>query len=390
MLEERAMSLQDNKKGVSEIIGYMLLVVFGIVIGAIVFVWLRSYAPTEALNCPDGTSILMKGLSYNNTTLQLSLTTKNNGQFDIGGYFIHASNNSGQTLETIDISTYLNESYGGKKLGNAVLFSVNGLNSNSLSPGNEKTNIFDIPTEIGKPYSITVIPTRFQVDNNNRQRFVSCSGAVVKQIITAPSICIPNCSGKVCGPDGCGSYCPTFNNDCGTGFFCDAIGQCISTNCIPVADPCGTQKCGTAANGSCGQVNCPIGTNGTCQSGFSCIVGQCISNCGNGIINSGEACDDGGTVPGDGCSSSCQVEGGWICQGQPSTCLQGGAGGSFNSCGDYCDTFTGYSNAFSCVQNSNQCAPSKVYIGNISGANATYGNSLCSGGNADTCCCTPG
>ena len=32
--------------------------------------------------------------------------------------------------------------------------------------------------------------------------------------------------------------------------------------------------------------------------------------CGNGIIESGEQCDDGNTISGDGCSSSCQTEAG--------------------------------------------------------------------------------
>jgi cysteine-rich repeat protein len=32
--------------------------------------------------------------------------------------------------------------------------------------------------------------------------------------------------------------------------------------------------------------------------------------CGDGIVDSGEQCDDGNTTPGDGCSASCQTEGG--------------------------------------------------------------------------------
>src|SRR5262249_45637201 len=30
--------------------------------------------------------------------------------------------------------------------------------------------------------------------------------------------------------------------------------------------------------------------------------------CGNGVVEPGEACDDGGTVAGDGCDSTCQIE----------------------------------------------------------------------------------
>jgi len=37
------------------------------------------------------------------------------------------------------------------------------------------------------------------------------------------------------------------------------------------------------------------------------------TGCGNGTIDSDEACDDGNVVFGDGCSSTCQVEVGWSC-----------------------------------------------------------------------------
>ena len=51
----------------------------------------------------------------------------------------------------------------------------------------------------------------------------------------------------------------------------------------------------------------------TCDSGFS--GNDCSetvptpSQCGNGVIDSGESCDDGNTANGDGCSSTCLVEG---------------------------------------------------------------------------------
>lgn len=43
-------------------------------------------------------------------------------------------------------------------------------------------------------------------------------------------------------------------------------------------------------------------------------------DCGNGQINTGESCDDGGTLPGDGCSAICSVEPGFRCTGTPSRC----------------------------------------------------------------------
>jgi cysteine-rich repeat protein len=42
--------------------------------------------------------------------------------------------------------------------------------------------------------------------------------------------------------------------------------------------------------------------------------------CGNGVIDSMEQCDDGGTTAGDGCSATCTVEAGYSCAGSPSVC----------------------------------------------------------------------
>ena len=37
------------------------------------------------------------------------------------------------------------------------------------------------------------------------------------------------------------------------------------------------------------------------------------SDCGNGMLDAGEQCDDGNAFVGDGCSNSCQIEDGWQC-----------------------------------------------------------------------------
>ncbi|MDP3966277.1 MAG: DUF2341 domain-containing protein [archaeon] len=50
------------------------------------------------------------------------------------------------------------------------------------------------------------------------------------------------------------------------------------------------------------------------------VISGTSSVCGNGIIESGEVCDDSNLVGGDGCSAICQVEVGWNCSGQPSAC----------------------------------------------------------------------
>jgi cysteine-rich repeat protein len=44
--------------------------------------------------------------------------------------------------------------------------------------------------------------------------------------------------------------------------------------------------------------------------------------CGDGRISDGENCDDGNTVPGDGCSNLCMIEDGFSCENTPSTCVR--------------------------------------------------------------------
>jgi cysteine-rich repeat protein len=58
--------------------------------------------------------------------------------------------------------------------------------------------------------------------------------------------------------------------------------------------------------------------------------------CGDGVVGEGEACDDHNASPGDGCSSSCGVESGWVCsRSSPSVCTRPScAGMSGTECGD--------------------------------------------------------
>jgi fibro-slime domain-containing protein len=45
--------------------------------------------------------------------------------------------------------------------------------------------------------------------------------------------------------------------------------------------------------------------------------GPCSTTCGDGIVIGNEQCDDGNAVGGDGCSSTCQVETGYLCSQPP-------------------------------------------------------------------------
>jgi cysteine-rich repeat protein len=58
---------------------------------------------------------------------------------------------------------------------------------------------------------------------------------------------------------------------------------------------------------------CNATDNTQCEWGVAIAhVNLPVILCGNGTVDAGESCDDGNTVSGDGCSSTCQIEGGRI------------------------------------------------------------------------------
>jgi hypothetical protein len=88
--------------------------------------------------------------------------------------------------------------------------------------------------------------------------------------------CVPNCSGKACGSDGCGGIC----GYCPYPKLCDPKGTCVivcepscETGAIPKT--CGPDGCG----GSC-QPGCPAESSFECGDDGLCYEGACEPYCG--------------------------------------------------------------------------------------------------------------
>lgn len=130
--------------------------------------------------------------------------------------------------------------------------------------------------------------------------------------------CTPDCTGKVCGDDGCGGSC----GGCPTNYTCKS-GQCIAPNCTP---NCTGKKCG---DDGCG------GSCGTCATGSACQNGLCITcnpdctgkKCGDdGCGGSCGTCPTGQKCSNGVCASTCIPN----CKGM--TCGDDGCGGSCGTC----------------------------------------------------------
>jgi cysteine-rich repeat protein/probable HAF family extracellular repeat protein len=95
---------------------------------------------------------------------------------------------------------------------------------------------------------------------------------------------------------------------------------CSGSNNFNVAlNPCATA---VSADGST-IVGMGIDPSGNQEGWIAVIPGVAPAACGDGVIEGSEQCDDWNTLKGDGCSSACQVEPGWTCNGNsPTNCTK--------------------------------------------------------------------
>jgi hypothetical protein len=89
--------IKRSKKGVSEMVGYVLLIAIGLGLAIGFYVWVSNYAEfnPKDVDCEDGTSLIIE--SYTCTDLGanpgIQLTMKNNGLFNIDGFIFPVGNN---------------------------------------------------------------------------------------------------------------------------------------------------------------------------------------------------------------------------------------------------------------------------------------------------------
>jgi len=155
-------------------IGYVLLISFALVISALVYLWMESYVPREMLDCPDGVSIMIKDVSCVESLggYNLSFTVKDNGRFDIDGYFINGVEDSA-TKALVDLSIFI--AGGGIDLNPGV-----GFDPVTLKAGRESsTQIF---SDIPDVSAIELTPMR-EVKINDKQRQAQCGDAKIREEI---------------------------------------------------------------------------------------------------------------------------------------------------------------------------------------------------------------
>ena len=408
-----------NKKGVSIMIGYVLLVSFVLVMGVVVYQWMKTYIPRASLECPDGVSIFVE--DYQCSADQLTFTLKNNGKFNIGGYFIYATTSVGQELATKDLSQ--NITLGGDALAPSGI-KIYGLD-NSMKPNAQNSFEYDL-VGVDDVYSVEIIPIRWQ-EANRKKSIVSCSIAKIRESLDCGAsqfICEDSCIGLgyECGTI-CDVNCGNFDGGCDVGESCTPLGQCVpDALCTDTCDSVGAQ-CGIVCDETC--ATCDLANAQSLCNALQCEISSCdenygdcnladgdgceinlqtdINNCGvcENVCPAGSTCDTGTCNSCDGTWSAPEIAG-VECDGGANciecSCVDGyeadGAGGctvpsSIQNCPTYCDWLDiyggqSYSNGF-CRQNPAQCNVNDEI--HEEGGDIICAESGSPAGN--TCCCVP-
>ena len=155
-----------NKKGVSEIVSYTLLIVIAIGLSIIVFLFLKIYVfKGQAPQCPPDVSIFINEelCSVGNPgSLQFTLTNK--GFFSVNGFYVRFREPR-RKIQNIIISSGQNEFQS---------FSE----QEGLSPGNQEH--FSIPVQVsaGQEYTLEIQPVVY----NEKNEQAVCEAIVTKTV----------------------------------------------------------------------------------------------------------------------------------------------------------------------------------------------------------------
>jgi len=180
-----------KKKGMSVIIGYVLLIAFGLVIAILVYQNIEKMIPKELTTCEDGLSLNIKKMNFQDGILNLTII--NSGKFYVDGYYLKSSIDSELETATKDITSWLDKMLSKQSNQGSILFQSKGViyfdqsGTEKLGLGAEVIHIFseqkcDEGITLDGIKFLELIPIRFEKVGDQAKMAV-CENAKIKETV---------------------------------------------------------------------------------------------------------------------------------------------------------------------------------------------------------------
>ncbi len=97
--------LLNNKKALSEVVGYTILIVIAISLSVLVYAFLRNYIPKEAPTCEEDLNLIVQNYACKGNMLNLTLLNK--GLFKADAVYLRFGNSSQKIKDQINKDNFL-------------------------------------------------------------------------------------------------------------------------------------------------------------------------------------------------------------------------------------------------------------------------------------------
>jgi hypothetical protein len=177
--------LLHNKKAVSEMVGYVLLVIIAVSISSIVFVYLRYYVPNDSVpNCPNDINLIVEKVTCEITSSgspQINLTLVNKGLFSVNAFYLRVGNS---TKPKVSINDPIKI-----KAASGFYFNISDVNK-GLLPGESFNHLY---TEqpyglsfLAKDgiYEISIEPAAYVTSSKGKKSLALCKDSIITQKIS--------------------------------------------------------------------------------------------------------------------------------------------------------------------------------------------------------------
>jgi FlaG/FlaF family flagellin (archaellin) len=164
--------LHVNKKAVSEVVGYTLLIIIALGLSVMVYSFLKVYLPKETAQCEEDITLIVQeaacSYSPSPTGSELNITLINKGLFKVDSAYIRLGNLT-QKVKT-QINKNHTELYGQSGINNVV----------GLNPGEKFSTTYNATSAVPRAgsYVLEIQPAVYQ-----GRRIVLCDRAIITQPI---------------------------------------------------------------------------------------------------------------------------------------------------------------------------------------------------------------